>query len=88
MQTETASMLGRAVKPWKALTVDIMSMGTTFRADKNFVLFVIDRALRSPFGTPLPSKEIKDVSRILANQCLTFEVPGNFSSDGGGDFRS
>ena len=81
-------MSGRAVEPWEILEVDILSIGTTPRAGNKYVLLVVDRDLRFPFGFPLPFKGAKEVSRILANLCLTFGVPRNFRSDGEGEFRS
>ena len=63
-------------------------METTFRTGNQHILLVVDRASRFPFAFPLPSKGLKEVARILANLCLTFGVPRNFRSDGGGEFRS
>ena len=56
-------------------------MGTTSRAGNKYVLSVVDRASRLPFGFSLPSKGTKDVTWILANLCLTFGAPRNFRSD-------
>ena len=83
-----ATMPGRAVQPWETLQVDILSMGTTSRTGNKHILLVVDCASRFPFAFPLPSKGTKEVARILANLCLTFGVPRNFRSDGGGEFRS
>ena len=83
-----ATMPGQAVQPWETLQVDILSMGTTSRTGNKHILLVVDCASRFPFAFPLPSKGTKEVARILANLCLTFGVPRNFRSDGGGEFRS
>ena len=83
-----ATMPGRAVEPWETLEVDILSMGTTSRTGNKHILLAVDRASRFPFAFPLPSKGTKEVARILANVCLTYGVPRNFRSDGGGEFRS
>ena len=82
------TMPGRAVEPWETLEVDILSMGTTSWTGNKHILLVVDRASRFPFAFPLRSKGTKEVARTLANLCLTFGVPRNFRSDGGGEFRS
>ena len=81
-------MPGRAVEPWETLEVDNLSIGTTSQIGNKYVLLVVDRASRFPFAFPLPSKGTKKVARIFTNLCLTFGVPRNFRSDGGGEFRS
>ena len=83
-----ATMPERAVEPWDTLEVDVLSMETASRTGNKYVLLVVDRASRFPFAFPLSSKGTKEVARILANLCLTFGVPRNFRSDGGGEFRS
>ena len=83
-----ATMPGRTVEPGETLEVDILSMGTISRTGNKYILLVVDRASRFPFAFPLPSKGTKKVGRILAYLCLTFGVPRNFRSDGGGEFRS
>ena len=53
-----------------------------------YVHLVVDRASRFQFVFPLPFNGTKEVASILANLCLTFGVPRNFRSDGGGELRS
>ena len=77
-----------ARKSLRCQEIDILSMGTTSRTGNTYILLGVDRASRFPFAFPLPSEGTKEVARILANLCLTFGVPRNFRSDGGGEFQS
>ena len=80
-----ATLSGSTVEPWEILEVNIFSMGTISRTGNNYVLLVVDRASRFPFGFPLPSKGTKDEVQILVYLSLTFEAPRNFRGGGGED---
>ena len=75
-------MPGRAVKPWETVEVDIWPMGTPSRAGIKYVLLVVNRASRLPFGFSLPFKGTKDVAWSFPNVCLAFGAPRNFCNDG------
>ena len=79
---------GRAVDPWEELEMDLLAIDTTSLTNNKYVLLIVDRASKFPFGFPLPTKQAESVSRILAELCLTFGVPRKIRCDGGKEFLS
>ena len=78
----------RSVEPWEELVIDLLAVDFPSESGNNYVLLVVDRASRFPFGFPLKSKGAVDVARVLAELCLTFGVPRAIRCDGGGEFRA
>lgn len=81
-------MPGRAIEPWEELQMDILKIDTRSLSGNKYILLLVDRASKFPFGFLLPSKETVGVARILNELCLTFGVPKNICCDGGGEFGS
>ena len=65
-----------------------MSVGTEGLSRNRYLLLVVDKASKSPFAFPLPSKQAEEVARHLLQLCLTFGVPRVIRSDGGGEFEA
>ena len=79
---------GRPLDPWEELQMDILQIDVPSRVGNRYVLLVVDRASKFPFGFALPSKQAEGVARVLLELCLTFGVPKTISCDGGGEFGS
>ena len=78
----------RHLEPWDELEMDILQIDTPATSGNKYVLLVVDRASKFPFGFPLESKQAVGVARILADLCLTFGVPKRICCDGAKEFGS
>ena len=79
-------LAGRAIQPWDVLEMDLMSLGVKSLSNNEYLLLVVDKASRFPFGFPLSSKQADGVARQLLQLCLTFGVPKAIRCDGGKEF--
>ena len=66
--------------------MDILNIDTPSLSGNKYVLLVVDRASKFPFGFPLEIKHAVGVARVLAELCLTFGVPRVIRCDGGKEF--
>ena len=81
-----AMMPGRPLEPWDELQIDILKIDTPSLTGNNYILLVVDRASKFPFGFPLETKQAVGVARVLVELCLTFGVPRTIRCDGGSEF--
>ena len=81
-----AVLPGRPLEPWDELQIDILIIDTPSLSGNKYVLLVVDRASKFPFGFPLETKQAVGVARVLAELCLTFGVPRVIRCDGGIEF--
>ena len=79
-------LLGRPLKPWDELQMDILKIDTPSLSGNKYVLLVVDRASKFPFGFPLETKQAVGVARVLTELCLTFGVPRVIRCDAGEEF--
>ena len=77
---------GPPLEPWDELQIDILKSDTRSLSGNKYVLLVVNRASRIPFGFPLATKQAVGVARILTELCLTFGVPRVIRCDGGKEF--
>ncbi|CAB1100402.1 unnamed protein product [Ectocarpus sp. CCAP 1310/34] len=68
------------------LQMDIVKIDLPSLTGNNYILLVVDRASKLPFGFPLETKQAVGVARVLVEQCLTFGVPNTIRCDGGSEF--
>ena len=80
--------IGRALQPWDELQMDILRIDVPSQSGHMYILLVVDRASKFPFGFPLESKKADGVARRLLELCLTFGVPKCISCDGGKEFTA
>lgn len=81
-----AMMPARPLEPWDELQMDILKIDTPSDSGNVYILLVVDRASKFPFGFPLPSKEATGVASKLIELCLTLGVPKVISCDGAKEF--
>ena len=68
-------MPGRLLEPWDELQMDILKIDTPSLTGHNYILLVVDRASKFPFGFPLETRQAVGVARVLVELCLTSGVP-------------
>ncbi|CAB1100578.1 unnamed protein product [Ectocarpus sp. CCAP 1310/34] len=68
---ETMMMPGRPLEPWDELQMDILKIDTPSQTGNNYILLVVDRASKFPFGFPLEIKQAVGVARVVVELCLT-----------------
>ena len=81
-----ALLPGRPLEPWDELQMDILKIDTPSLFGNKYILLVVDRASKFPFGFPLETKHAVGVARVLTELCLTFGVPRAIRYDGGREF--
>ena len=79
---------GRPLAPWDELQMDILRIDVPSQSGNQYILLVVDRASKFPFGFPLKTKQAIGVARKLLDLCLTFGVPKCISCDGAKEFNS
>ena len=83
-----AMLPGRSFEPWDELQMDILKFDVPSQSGHVYVLLVVDRASKFPFGFPLANKQAINVARKLLDLFLTFGVPLCISCDGGREFTA
>ena len=83
-----AMLPGRALEPWDELQMDILKIDVPSQSGNLYILLVVDRASKFPFGFPLKSKQAIGVARKLTELLLTFGVSKCISCDGGREFSA
>ena len=86
LSRRVAMMPGRPLEPWDELQMDILKIDTPSQTGNNYILLVVDRASKFPFGFPLETKQAVGVARVLVELCLTYGVPKTVRCDGGSEF--
>ncbi|CAB1096027.1 unnamed protein product [Ectocarpus sp. CCAP 1310/34] len=81
-----AMMPGRPLEPWNELQMDILKIDKPSLTGNNYILLVVDRASKFPFGFPLETKQAVGAARVLVELCPTFGVPRTIHCDGGSGF--
>ena len=66
---------GRQLELWDELQIGILKIQTPSLCSNKYVLLIIDRASKFPFGFFLETKIAIGVARVLTDLCLTFGVP-------------
>lgn len=68
--------------------MDILKFDVPSQSGHVYVLLVVDRASKFPFGFPLANKQAINVARKLLDLFLTLGVPLCISCDGGREFTA
>ena len=81
--TRIALLPGRTLELWDELQMYILKIDTPSLSGNRYVLLVVDRPSKFPFGFPLETKQAVGVVRVLTELCLTFGVARVIRCDGG-----
>lgn len=80
---------GRAIDPWEALKIYLISVGTESLTGHRYPLLEVYKASRFLFAHyPLSSKQEEGVANRPMKLCLTLGVPQAIHRDEGGGFEA